>query len=235
MKKAAVLVCLLGFVSAASPGDDLDSLKGKAMAVLFTVKDQTVRDSAIENIKTMVGNKLKSTRASTINGKSTLQVSPVNDPKAFVEKFKELGKVSKIDGANVYLQVDPAKVKAPQTDVTKNAGKAIELKNDNGNADFAGAIVASDLPYKGKKHKLFVFEMAAGKTYQIDMKSTVIDSYLYLEDPKGRLLAKDDDSGGNRDARITITATTSGQHRIIATTFGFSTGQFTLAIRQIGV
>jgi hypothetical protein len=94
-------------------------------------------------------------------------------------------------------------------------------------------LALTDQLYKNKRHKLFLFEMEAGKTYQIDMKSTVIDSYLFLEDPKGSLLAKDDDSGGNLDARVTITAPASGKYRIIATSFGArSVGQFTVTIRQ---
>jgi hypothetical protein len=232
MKKIAVLLCLVGYASPAIAQGDLDELKGKAMVVLFAVKDQKVRENAIEQIKTMVGNPLKSTRASTLNGKTTLQLSPINDPKAFVEKLKKMGNVTKIEGANVSLQVDTANVKAPQSDVTKEAGTAIELKNDKGKADFAGAIVKTDPPYKQKKHKLFLFEMEAGKTYQIDMKSTKFSCCLFLEDPKGSLLAKNGPNGGNRDSTITITASASGKHRIIASAFGLN-GEFTLAVRQV--
>jgi hypothetical protein len=232
MKKIAVLVCLVGFTSSAFAQGDLDDLKGKAMVVLFAVKDQKVRDNAISQIKTMVGNPLKSTRASTINGKTIFQISPVNDPKAFVEKLKKIGTITKIEGANVSLQVDPANVSAPQSDVTKDAGTAIELKNDKGNADFAGAIVKTDPQYDGKKHKLLLFEMEAGKTYQIEMKSMKFSCCLFLENPKGSLLAKNGPNGGNRDSTITATATTSGKHRIIASAFGL-TGNFTLTVRQV--
>jgi S1-C subfamily serine protease len=212
---------------------ELDDLKGKAMVVLFTVKDQKVRENAIEQIKTMVGNPLKVTRASTLNGKTTLQISPVNDPKAFVEKLKEIGKVAKVEGANVTLQVDPANVKAPQSDVAKDAGKAIELKNDKGNADFAGAIFKSDPLYKMRKHKLLLFEMEAGKIYQIEMKSTATSCCLFVEDPKGSLLVKNGPNGGDRDSRVTVTATASGKHRIIAGSFGAIGGEFTLSVRQV--
>ena len=124
-------------------------------------------------------------------------------------------------------------------DVTKAAGavkdapvgKAIELKNEKGQANFTGNIVANDALYKNKKHKLFLFNMEAGKTYQIDMKSTKLDSYLFLEDPQGNLLAQDDDSGGFPDAQIVHKATVTGKHRIVATYFGGRIGEFTLTIR----
>jgi hypothetical protein len=132
----------------------------------------------------------------------------------------------------------------------KNVGTPIELKNVAGNADYAGALTAFDAPYKNKKHKLFLFKMEAGKTYQIDMKSKAFDAYLFLEGPDGVLLAQDDDSGGNLNARIIHKATITGIHRIAATYFNEinlglqggiiirmqgrgSSGDFTLTIRQL--
>jgi serine protease Do len=92
---------------------------------------------------------------------------------------------------------------------------------------------ANDPLYKNKKHKLFLFNMEAGKSYTIDMKSMAFDSYLYLEDPDGNLLAMDDDGGGFPDARITIKAAKTGKHRIIATYFGAGNlGEFTLTIKS---
>jgi hypothetical protein len=113
MKKIAVLLCLLGFASPAF-AQDLDDLKGKTVVLLFTVKDTKARENAIAEIKTMVGNPLKASRATTINGRTTLQVFPVNDPKAFVEKLNTIAKVGKIDGANIPLQIISANIKAPQ-------------------------------------------------------------------------------------------------------------------------
>lgn len=95
----------------------------------------------------------------------------------------------------------------------------------------------NDKVYKGagnKKHKLFLVNLEAGKTYQIDMKSKDFDSYLFFESPDGKLLAHDDDSGGYPDARIIHKATETGKHRIIATYFGGggNLGDFTLTVRQ---
>jgi hypothetical protein len=120
---------------------------------------------------------------------------------------------------------------AKDKDSAAASGKAIELKNDKGQADYKGNLTQTDPVYKGKKHKLFTFNMEEGKTYQIDMKSGAFDSYLFLESPDGKLLAMDDDSGGFPDARIIHKAAKTGNYRIIATCFGGGNGEFTLTIR----
>ena len=81
--------------------------------------------------------------------------------------------------------------------------------------------------------KTFTFKMTKGRTYQIDMKSKDIDSYLRLENPAGDEVAKDDDSGDGLDARIIYKADATGDFKIIATTFGGNiTGKFTLTARD---
>jgi hypothetical protein len=119
-------------------------------------------------------------------------------------------------------------------DAPAATGKAIELKNEKGKATYTGNLDKDDPLYKNKKHKLFTFAMEAGKTYQIDMKSGALDSYLFLESPDGDLLDQDDDGGGFPDARIVHKAAKAGSYRIICTHFGGGGfGEFTLTVRQI--
>jgi len=74
--------------------------------------------------------------------------------------------------------------------------------------------------------------MKAGRYYIIDMvKSSKIDPYLYLEGPNAKVVAQDDDSGGNLNARIVYQPTTDGEYRVIATTLSPATGEFTLTVR----
>ena len=81
--------------------------------------------------------------------------------------------------------------------------------------------------------KTFTYKMVKGRTYQIDMKSKDVDSYLRLENPKGDEVAKDDDSGGFPDARIIYKAEETGNFKIYATTFdGGATGKFTLTVKD---
>jgi hypothetical protein len=114
----------------------------------------------------------------------------------------------------------------------KAAVQSTDIKNDKGQGSYAGSLEANDPNYKGKRHKLLLFPMEAGKTYQIDMTSNAFDSYLFLEDPDQNLLAMDDDGGGYPSARITIKAAKTGKHRIIGTYFGNGTGEFNVTIRQ---
>jgi thiol-disulfide isomerase/thioredoxin len=46
------------------------------------------------------------------------------------------------------------------------------------------------------------------------------DAFLFLEDPNGKTLAQDDDSGGGLNSRIVHKAASTGEYRIIATTLG---------------
>ena len=85
----------------------------------------------------------------------------------------------------------------------------------------------------GKLGKTYSVELKAGATYTIDLESPDVDSYLYLFDGKSKLLAQDDDTGGDRNSRITYRATSTGVFHIIATSLeGSETGGFTLKIRK---
>jgi serine/threonine-protein kinase len=60
----------------------------------------------------------------------------------------------------------------------------------------------------------------AGKEYVIDMTSSAFDTYLKLLDPKGKLLAENDDiAPNNLNSRIIFTPKESGTYRIVATSF----------------
>jgi WD40 repeat protein/tRNA A-37 threonylcarbamoyl transferase component Bud32 len=114
--------------------------------------------------------------------------------------------------------------------------KTIALELKDGAAEVQPALVATDVKDLVRIQsvcKIYSVKLKAGKTYQIDMKSKDIDSYLRLEDAVGEQLAEDDDSGGGQDARIIFNCPADGVYRIIATTFGAETGQFLLAIKEM--
>jgi hypothetical protein len=105
-------------------------------------------------------------------------------------------------------------------------GNGVNLNEQIGNNDKA--------QYSNKLGKLYSFEFKAGSTYTIDLGSQVFDSYLYLFDGKsGKLLAQDDDSGGNLDSRIVYRAERDGVYHVFATSLGGrDTGAFTLSVRK---
>ncbi len=82
-------------------------------------------------------------------------------------------------------------------------------------------------------YKSYTYRIIAGKTYQIDMKSRAFDSFLRLENPDGMQVADDDDSGGNRDARIIYRAPRTGDYTIYATSISAGKGKFTLLVKEI--
>jgi hypothetical protein len=85
----------------------------------------------------------------------------------------------------------------------------------------------------GSVCKTYTYKMIEGRSYQIDMKSKEIDSYLRLENPEGVQVAFDDDSGGFPDARIIYRAPKTGDYTIICTTYATgSTGKFTLVVKD---
>ena len=92
---------------------------------------------------------------------------------------------------------------------------------------------ALDPQRPGCRCKVYDVRLTAGRTYVIEMnrKLANMDPLLRLTDVNGNTLASDDDSGADRNARIVYTAQMTGNHRIVTTTFGPATGEFTLIVR----
>jgi hypothetical protein len=94
-----------------------------------------------------------------------------------------------------------------------------------------------DQKYTERKsyYKPFPIKLKAGETYVIDHvrsgEDFKFDPYLYLEDANKKIVAQDDDGGGNLNARIVFTPQADGEFRIIATTLSPATGNFTLTVR----
>jgi tetratricopeptide (TPR) repeat protein len=85
--------------------------------------------------------------------------------------------------------------------------------------------------------KTHIVKFEAGKKYLIDMESDYrnggLDCYLILYGPSNKIIDENDDSGGDRNARIAFTAEKSGDYQVIATSFGGqSQGAYSLIIRE---
>ena len=76
--------------------------------------------------------------------------------------------------------------------------------------------------------------MIAGKTYMIDMSSAQFDTYLRLEDDKGKVMAENDDiSPENLNSRIIFNCKEGGNYRIVATSYRQAgRGAYVLTIRE---
>jgi hypothetical protein len=132
----------------------------------------------------------------------------------FADKFKDAFKNPPI-GAPV----------APTGAITLNGGKG----------EVNAALQPTDPPDParfGAPCKVYTVDLAAGKTYQIDMMSKEIDPFLRLENPAGKQVAMDDDGGEGLNARIVYNCTQAGTYRVIATCVGARRGPFTLTVQQ---
>ncbi|TVR03304.1 MAG: hypothetical protein EA398_05310 [Deltaproteobacteria bacterium] len=79
-----------------------------------------------------------------------------------------------------------------------------------------------------------VFEAEAGEHWRFFLGSEAFDAYLYLLDPDGRMLAFDDDGGGNLDSLIVHHFDRSGPHILVVTSFsGTSEGPYRLSAREM--
>jgi hypothetical protein len=81
--------------------------------------------------------------------------------------------------------------------------------------------------------KIHAVKLDKETPYQIDMVGHGIDAYLRLLDEHGKVLAEDDDSGGNLNARIRHTTTKGGIYFIVATTCAGGEGAYTLSVRKL--
>jgi predicted Zn finger-like uncharacterized protein len=99
------------------------------------------------------------------------------------------------------------------------------IQNDPGNMD-------------GKRYKLYTVRLEANRTYQIDMTSLEIDSYLIVLDERNLVVDRDDDSGGNLNARIFFTPKRTAVYQIQATHFQWqghrpTIGNYTLVVQRL--
>src|SRR5262249_10311637 len=81
----------------------------------------------------------------------------------------------------------------------------------------------------------FRVRLREGRTYVIEMRArdAGFDPYLRLEDSGGKELARDDDGGGDSDARIVFRCPQDGTYTVVATSFGGSLGRFLLTVNEM--
>jgi Bacterial pre-peptidase C-terminal domain len=123
----------------------------------------------------------------------------------------------------------------PSANVWTQGDKKIEVMRETG--EFT-ANTPRDAVRKDSPSKLYALKCVAGRTYTIDLSSDEVDSYLRLEDPSGKTIKEDDDSGGGKtghDARIIFKAEAAGNYTIAATTLNKGEkGKYTLSVYHDG-
>jgi len=86
------------------------------------------------------------------------------------------------------------------------------------------------------KEQVHEVKLTAGNTCIIDLQSSQFDTYLRLEDDKGKILDENDDiSKDNLNSRIIFTPETDGVYRIIATSYQQrGRGAYEVILREFG-
>lgn len=84
----------------------------------------------------------------------------------------------------------------------------------------SGSVCAQTFERKlEEKEDTVEVELKKGKYYTIDMTSSDFDTYLKLQDPKGKIVAQDDDGGDKLNSRLFYKTKVGGKYKIIATSF----------------
>ncbi|MEK7668892.1 MAG: PPC domain-containing protein [Gemmatimonadota bacterium] len=84
---------------------------------------------------------------------------------------------------------------------------------------------------------VYTYTPAHAGTVTIDLRSTEFDALLTIESEEGTELARDDDSGGERNSRLTFTMSAGTRYRIRVGAFGSSqrsVGAYSLSVRAGG-
>jgi hypothetical protein len=91
-------------------------------------------------------------------------------------------------------------------------------------------LVSNDSTYA----QAWTIQGRAGQTVTIDLESDAFDAYLFLRGPgiSGGWDFEDDDSGGNCNARLTVTFRQDGEYEIVVNSTGtkYATGPFSLSV-----
>ena len=97
----------------------------------------------------------------------------------------------------------------------------------------SGELTSSDPIARSRKapYQVWTLDGRRGQRVLIDLRSTDFDAYLVLRDDAGFVLGTDDDSGGEKNARIHTVLPRDGTYRIIATAFTEGAhGRYTLSV-----
>jgi hypothetical protein len=111
----------------------------------------------------------------------------------------------------------------------------VEEKNKLTDKDMTYLPPPENFGPKNVFYKPYKLQLKAGKLVVIDMvrSDKTMDPYLFLEGPDGKIVMQDDDSGGDRNARILYMPQKDGEYRVIATTLDRTTGEYSITVRSV--
>ncbi len=126
----------------------------------------------------------------------------------------------------VFLTAGCSDSTGPEDLVTCTGGTPLAV-----GATVNGTLAEGDeLDFDGAYLDRYALAVQQGGTHEVTMRSTELDSFLWLVNPdSGDIIAFDDDSGGGLDARI-VHPLDRGCYWVEATTFPGESGAYTLSV-----
>jgi hypothetical protein len=97
-------------------------------------------------------------------------------------------------------------------------------------------LTTADCPLDdGSYYDVFRFSGTEGQTVAILMSSDAFDTFLFLQNPAGDVVASDDDSGGGTNSHLVFTLPTTGAWTVLANSFSASAfGPYILSLNCAG-
>ncbi len=85
----------------------------------------------------------------------------------------------------------------------------------------SGELTGSDpsLTPDGSPYDPVQFTARAGERLEASLSSDQFDAYLILQGPDGKMIAADDDAGGETDAQLSVVLVADGQYRLLLNSF----------------
>lgn len=118
----------------------------------------------------------------------------------------------------------------------KEEPKKSEITLKDGKHNRVVDLKKPDAKFQGKPAIVLTIRLEKGKSYQFDLidNSDDGDPWLVLEDAKGKVLAQDDDGGGELNSRLVFRCEEAGVYRVVCTVFedDEDAALFTLAVEE---
>ncbi|MEN1727464.1 MAG: PPC domain-containing protein [Pseudomonadota bacterium] len=105
-----------------------------------------------------------------------------------------------------------------------------ELSNDVAMSVTGSLSNSSPRGHDGTRYERHEFEGEAGQTVTIMLESDSFDTVLYVSNPDGSNLARDDDGGENNNSEAVINLPETGTYTIYVTGFSESTGSYEITV-----
>ncbi|MDA3951364.1 MAG: hypothetical protein PF508_19310 [Spirochaeta sp.] len=98
-------------------------------------------------------------------------------------------------------------------------------------AEYRGVLAESDeRAYDGTLYDVYEYEGSAGSTIGFAVESDDFDTVVYVANPDGTNLGRDDDGGGGTNSRLDVTLPENGTYRIYVVALYGTTGEYRLTI-----